>query len=180
MDTPSGTQEMTFINESGLYNVIIRSDKAQAKPFRKWVTSEVLPSIRKIGNYSIVPKTYIEALEALIVSEKEKERLALENKEMQPKAEFYDTVTDSTDAIDMGLVAKTLNMGIGRNKLFKFLRDNNVLMRNNVPYQEYCDRGYFRVIESSYTKPDGSSHVNFKTVVFQSGLDFIRKLIKNQ
>lgn len=66
-------------------------------------------------------------------------------------------------------------MGIGRTRLFELLRDEGVLMKNNQPYQKYIDSGYFRVIESSYQKPDGSTHVSFKTVVYQKGVDFIRR-----
>ena len=104
--------------------------------------------------------------------------LAEKNAEMLPKAQFYDTVTGSTDTIDMAQAAKVLNMGIGRNTLFKILRSANVLQHNNVPYQEFVDRGYFRCIESSYSTPDGTNHVSIKTVVFQKGLDFIRKTVQ--
>ena len=94
---------------------------------------------------------------------------------LTPKAAFFDAVTDSKDAVDIGVVAKVLNCGIGRNRLFDFLRNENILMSNNQPYQKYIDCGYFRVIESSYAKPDGSTHVSFKTVVYQKGVDFIRR-----
>lgn len=77
----------------------------------------------------------------------------------------------------MGEVAKVLDMGIGRNKLFEFLRENKILMRNNKPYQQYINNGYFRVIESKYIKPNGEIEVNIKTLVYQKGVDFIRKLI---
>jgi anti-repressor protein len=97
---------------------------------------------------------------------------------LKPKAEFFDAVADSKTAIEIGEAAKVLNMGIGRNNLFKFLRQQGILMENNQPYQEYIDRGYFRVIEQRYTKPDGSTHINIKTLVYQRGLDYIRKLLK--
>lgn len=95
--------------------------------------------------------------------------------DMQPKADFFDAVTDSKDAVDIGTVAKVLNMGIGRTRLFQFLRDEKILMENNQPYQQYIDEGYFRIVESHYSKPDGSSHVSFKTIVYQKGVVFIRK-----
>lgn len=104
--------------------------------------------------------------------------LSAQNAEMLPKASFYDTVTGSTDTIDMAQAAKVLNMGIGRNTLFKILRNASILQHNNIPYQEFVDRGYFRCIESSYSTPDGTNHVNIKTVVFQKGLDFIRKTVQ--
>ena len=94
----------------------------------------------------------------------------------QPKVEFFNQVTDSTDAIDIGETAKVLNMGIRRNKLFAFLRYKGVLMPGNQPYQEFIDREYFRTIEQKYSRADGSIHINIKTVVYQKGLDYIRKL----
>jgi len=73
----------------------------------------------------------------------------------------------------MGKVAKVLDCGVGRNKLFQFLRDPKVLMHNNVPSQTFVDRRYFRVVEQVYNKPDGSVHVSTKTLVYQKGLQFI-------
>lgn len=98
--------------------------------------------------------------------------------ELKPKAEFYDQVTDSKDAIDIGESAKVLNMGIGRNNLFELLRHYKILMSNNQPYQKYIDAGLFRTIETQYTDSYGDIHINIKTVVFQRGLDYIRKVIE--
>jgi phage antirepressor YoqD-like protein len=71
-------------------------------------------------------------------------------------------------------------MGIGRNQFFELLRNKAILDRHNIPYQEYVNRGYFRVIESQYNKPDGSSHVSFKTVCFNKGMVYIRKILEVQ
>lgn len=101
-----------LINESGLYSLVLSSKLPTAKQFKRWITKEVIPSIRKTGGYFATPKTYVEALRALADAEEEKERLALENEEMKPKAEFYDAVTDSKDAIPMGEVTKVLDCGI--------------------------------------------------------------------
>ena len=137
---------------------------------------EQLENERK--NLFSIPQTYSEAL--LLASkqaeqiEQQKELIALQ----APKADFYDAVTGSKDTVDIGTVAKVLNMGIGRTKLFQFLRDNGVLMKDNQPYQRYIDSGWFRVVESRYTKPDGSTHVNTKTVVYQKGIDYIRKMLE--
>ena len=169
-----------IINESGLYSLVLSSKLPTARQFKRWITKEVIPSIRKTGGYFATPKTYVEALRALADAEEEKERLALENEEMKPKAEFYDDVTGSSDTIEIGEVAKVLNCGIGRNKLFDFLRKEKVLMKNNIPKQHFVDEGYFRVIETKYTKPNGDVSINLKTVVYQKGVDYIRKLLKKK
>lgn len=173
-DTLGGVQEIGVINESGLYALVFGSKLPTAKKFKHWVTSEVLPTIRKTGGYQL-PQTYAEALRALADKAEQAEKLALENLEMKPKAEFYDQVTDSKDAFDMKDVANVLNLGIGRNTLFKFLREQKILTSDNRPYQEYVDRGYFRVIEQKYDRGYGEIGINVKTLVFQKGVDFIRK-----
>lgn len=96
-------------------------------------------------------------------------------KEQKPKVEFFDAVTDSKDAIPMADVAKVLDMGIGRNKLFEFLRNSGILMPDNRPYQKYIDACYFRVVEQRYDRGCGEVGINIKTLVFQKGVDFIRK-----
>jgi len=96
---------------------------------------------------------------------------------MTPKADFYDTVTQSEDTFDMATVVKTLNLGVGRNELYQLLRDKRILMATNAPYQEYVDRGYFKIVEMPFTTPDGKPHIGVKTVVYQKGVDYIRKVI---
>ena len=106
------------------------------------------------------------------------EQLQKQLADAQPKIAFHDAVTGSKDTIDIGEAAKVLAIqGLGRNKLFDVLRSKGILMANNQPYQKYVDAGYFRTIKSSYTTPDGSTHVNIKTVVYQRGLDFIRRVV---
>lgn len=98
--------------------------------------------------------------------------------EMKPKAEFYDTVTGSRTAIPFDQAAKVLGYrNMGRNNLFAFLRDKEILMDNNQPYQAYIDRGYFRVVETKFTKPNGDIGINVKTLIYQKGLDYVRKLL---
>lgn len=175
--------ETWFITESGLYAVVLRSDKPAAKKFRKWVTSEVLPSIRKHGMYAVDelienPELAIKAFTALKEEREKNKALQAENERMKPKEEFFDAVTDSKDAIDIGQVAKVLNCpGIGRNKLFEILRNNGILKQNNEPYQKYIDCGYFRVIEQKYEARPGEIRINIKTLVFQKGVDYIRKIL---
>ena len=98
--------------------------------------------------------------------------------ELQPKADFFDAVADSKSAIELGTAANVLGIkGIGRNKLFYILREKKILKDNNEPYREYIDRGYFRTIEQKYSKPDGTICISIKTLVYQRGLDFIRKML---
>lgn len=133
-----------------------------------------------------LPTTYKEALIQLVAQVEENERLQEEKLmlneqvvEMKPKAQFFDQVASSKDAIDIGTAAKVLKVpGVGRNKLFEILRQERILMRNNQPYQTFVDRGYFRVVEQKYTKPNGETHINIKTLVYQRGLDFIRKTLE--
>ena len=171
-----------FLTEAGLYRMLNRSNKPEAEVFQKWVNKEVLPSIRKTGSYSLeysVPQTFAEALklayEQQLVIEEQKQQLI----EAEPKVEFYDTVTGSETTIDFGQTAKVLNYkGLGRNKLFQYLRDKDILMSNNTPYQRYVDAGYFRLIETTWNTPSNDSMVYLKTVIYQKGLDFLFKLIE--
>lgn len=120
-------------------------------------------------------RTHLEVIDSerlLLLSNLEKDKVI---ETLTPKAEFFDQVTGSKDCYDMIDVAKVCNLGIGRNTLFLFLRENKILRENNTPYQQYIDSGYFRVIESKYNKPDGSININLKTVVYQKGIDFIIK-----
>lgn len=189
MATPSGVQEMTIINESGLYSLILSSKLPEAKQFKRWVTSEVLPSIRRNGGYIATNSDMSDEeimAKALVVAQKTIERKNLELQEQkkiileqQPKVEFYDDVAGSKDAVAMKEVAKVLGIkGMGRNKLFKFLRDKKILDRNNMPYQEYVDRGYFRVIEQRYNTNNGDIKITFTTLVYNKGIEYIRKLLK--
>lgn len=182
-DSLGRVQQVNFVTESGLYDVIIRSDSEMAKPFRKWITSEVLPTIRKTGSYTIMGKVPHTFAEALRLAAEQQEQIEAQQKliEVQtPKAEFYDDVVESKDALPMDRTAKTLNMGIGRNKLFALLRGEKILMQNNTPYQQYVDAGWFRCVESKFSKPNGDICINVKTVVLQKGLDGIRKLLRKK
>lgn len=106
--------------------------------------------------------------------------LLKDNQRMKPKEEFFDAVAGSKDAIEIGKVAKVLNYpGVGRNKLFEILRDNGVLMKDNVPYQKYIDNGCFRTVEQKYHTPDGETRINIKTLVYQKGVEHIRKILKS-
>lgn len=124
-----------------------------------------------------LPQTFAEALRLAAEQAEQLEKQQARIEEMKPKEEFFDQVTDSKDACDMATVAKVLNMGIGRNKLFEILRDNKILQGNNQPMQRYVDSCWFRVIETQFTKPNGDICINFKTIVYQKGIEGIRKLL---
>jgi len=146
--------------------------------------AEVLPCIRKTGMYATEelldnPDLLIAA--AVKLKEERAARLEAENKVklLEPKGQFYDDVAGSKGSVEMGHVAKVLGIrGMGRNNLFSLLRDKKIFDRNNIPYQQYVDLGYFRVLEQKYSVPNGETKINIKTMVFQKGIDFIRKNIK--
>lgn len=117
---------------------------------------------------------------ALEISRNRVKALENEIEKNKYKVDFFNAVTESKNAIQMSEVAKLLNFkGYGRNRLFEFLINQGVLMSNNQPYQKFIDRGYFRVVEQKYTKPNGDISINIKTLVYQRGIDYIRKLLTN-
>lgn len=150
------------------YNVKLRS-----KIIDRWMELEE-------QNQPKIPQNKLEWMQLAIDQEKQLIEQQATLTEQAPKVEFYDDVTGSTDTVDMGKVAKVLNMGIGRNKLFEFLRDHKILQSKNEPYQKYVDIGYFRIVESKYNKPDGSAHISLKTVVYQKGMGFIRNFLNKE
>ena len=113
---------------------------------------------------------------ALVAADRQITSLREVNAKLLPKAEFCDALTDCKDAIPIGTAAKVLNCGMGQNRLFAFLRESNILMENNLPYQKYIDEGLFRCIESKY-EVRGETRIYIKTVVFQKGIKRIRELI---
>lgn len=175
--TPGGPQRLLCVNEYGIYSLVFKSRKTEAKLFQRWVTHDVLPSIRKTGQYHVqpqLPRTYLAALEALVVSEKEKLSLQERTKELEPKAQAYDTMLSGNNAQTMAEVAKLL--GTGRNRLFDFLREQKILLRNTLPYQEYLDRGYFKVRQVPVKRSQGVTNMP-QTLVTAKGVDFIHKLL---
>ena len=95
---------------------------------------------------------------------------------MRPKADFYDRVTDTTVSFSLGETAKLLAIpGLGRNTLLQFLRDEGILMANNVAKQRYIDRGYFHVVQRDYYGPDGTLRIKAATRVYEKGIEFIRR-----
>ena len=181
--TKSGNQDVLFIPEGDVYRLIMRSKLPAAEKFESWVMDEVIPSIRKNGGYianqeNMTPEQIV--ADALIVAQNIISQKDKQIEEMRPKADFFDAVADSKTAISMNEVSKVLGIkGLGRNNLFEFLRDNAILDRWNVPYQKYIDCGWFRVIEQKYTK-NGEEHISIKTLVYQKGVDAIRRKIEAQ
>lgn len=140
-------------------------------------STELTPALKLKKALELAQEAYEEELERLRMKTHEQENQLIEQ---APKVEFFNDVAGSADTIDMKEVAKILNIkGIGRNKLFEILREKKILDGNNQPYQEYVDRGYFRIIESRFTLPTGEIKISLKTVVFQKGLDYIRKVLKS-
>jgi len=178
--------EQLYITESGLYGFLMESETELAMKFKKWIINEVLPSIRKHGAY-LTPEKIEEVLlnpDTIIklatqLKEERLKRLEAEKKviALQPKAEMFDTFMTGKNAQTMNEVAKCL--GIGRNKLFKFLRDLKILMSNNTPYECYRREGYFEVIETPIKM--GDIVINKpQTLVTPKGVNFIAKLLKEK
>lgn len=162
-----------------LYVATKWNDEIRARIILRW--EELENNLRNNQNVISLPQNYEEALEHLLIQVRENKKLIAENKVLQPKADFYDAVAQSEDTIDVGQVAKVLAIkGYGRNNMFKFLREQGVLMHNNQPYQKYIDNGCFKQIETQwYDRKAEMTHIGLKTVVYQKGLDFIRNLINS-
>ncbi len=175
--------EMSLIPEGDIFRLAAKSELPGAEKFEAWIFDEVLPCIRKTGMYAtdeLLDNPDLLIAAATKLKEERKARLEAEKKVklLEPKGQFYDDVAGSKDSIEMGHVAKVLGIrGMGRNNLFSLLRDKKVLDKNNIPYQQFVDMGYFRVLEQKYTVPNGEIKINIKTMVFQKGVDFIRKKI---
>lgn len=196
IDTPGGRQNMSIVNESGLYSLLFMMQPQQAnlpkeqyetrinqiKLFKRWVTSEVLPSIRKTGTYlpSSINADFVLRL-GQAMKEKELELQAKDKQilKLAPKAEFYDEVAKSDTLLTMDQVAKTLGY-MGRNKLFQELREKKVLMRNNIPYQSFVDQKLFQLRVGKYANKDEKTGIYTQTMVTGKGLDFIRKTLKKE
>lgn len=175
-DTPGGKQEMTVINESGVYALVFSSKLPKAKEFKHWVTSEVLPTIRKHGAYatpatieSIIanPDNGIRLLQALKEEQEKRKALEAQNEEMRPKALFAEAVSASKSSILIGDLAKIIKQNgheIGQKRLFAWLRDNGWLIKQkgaswNMPTQRSMEMGLFEIKESTFQNPDGSVRI---------------------
>ncbi|NLT08803.1 MAG: hypothetical protein GXY08_04795 [Ruminococcus sp.] len=184
LDTPGGKQQYIVINESGFYSLVLSSKLPTAKKFKRWVTAEVLPTIRKTGGYvaneDVFVETYLpfadEPIKQLFriqcrVINQLNERIRKD----EPKVKFADHVGDSTNVIDVNRMAKLCadhGIRIGRNRLFAWMRSRGILMGGNIPYQEYIENGYFRVKESVY-ETNGQKRTYQQTFVTGKGQQYI-------
>lgn len=191
-------QNSLFVNEDGMYDVILESRKESAKKFRKWVTSEVLPSIRKSGGYIAGQEDMSDSelmAKALLVAQKqiEQRNLIIEQQKAQieadkPKTIFADAVSTSKNSILVGELAKLIcqnGVQIGQKRLFQWLRDKGYLMKSgsscNKPTQRYIEQGLFEIKESNIQNPDGSVRITITTKVTGKGqIYFINKFLNKE
>lgn len=185
-DSPRG---MTIINESGLYSLVLSSKLPSAKKFKRWVTSEVLPALRKTGSYSIqptLPKTYKEALIELVAQVEANEKLELENKmkdqqlnELKPKADYYDQILQSKSLVLISQIAK--DYGYGAPTMNKKLHELGVQYKQGgqwLLYSKYQNKGYTHSRTINITRSDGRSDVRMQTEWTQKGRLFLYELLK--
>ncbi len=190
IDSLGRNQTADFINEPNLYKLIFQSRKAEAERFANWVTSEVLPSIRKHGLYAKEelldnPDIAIAAFKALKEEREARKALEAENKQMQPLALFAKSVSASDTSILIGDLAKLLKQNgydTGQKRLFEELRQRGFLMKSgsskNLPTQKSMELGLFEVKESTINNPDGSVRVTKTTKVTGKGqVYFVNKFL---
>lgn len=189
IDTLGGKQKMTVINESELYALVFGSRLKSAQRFKHWVTSEVLPAIRRTGGYQM-PAPQGKELLALAVLEAQKtiEAQNTEIERMKPKAIFADAVSASTSSILIGDLAKLLRQNgvdTGQKRLFEQLRNEGYLMKTgssrNMPKQKYVANGFFQIKETVISNPDGSVRMTKTTKVTGKGQQyFLNKYLKKE
>ena len=195
-DSIGRLQKPTIINESGLYSLILSSKLPTAKKFKRWVTSEVLPSIRKHGAYmteetlekAITNPDFLIKLATELKEEQNKRKQLEEEKKLNaPKVVFADAVNVSETSISVGALAKLIKqngVNIGQNRLFAWLRDNDYLMSKgvdkNVPTQRSMEMGLFEIKEGTIGMPNGEIRLIKTTRVTGKGQQyFINKFLKN-
>ena len=167
VDTLGGRQEMATVNEYGLYSLVLSSRKPEAKEFKRWITHDVLPSLRKYGTYSMdIPRTLPDALKAYAseIEAHNKTKALLEAQ--KPKVVFADAVNASHTSILVGELAKLLRQNgysIGQNRLFERLRNDGYLIKSgsskNVPTQKSMDMGLFEIKETTIVNSDGTLRI---------------------
>jgi len=189
IDSMGRTQNVTIVNESGFYSLVLASRMPNTKKFKRWVTSEVLPTIRRTGGYVGNEDMFVESyLPFADDAVKNLFRLNLMTirqlnekiRRDEPLVQFANQVADTENVIDIGRMAKLANeenIRIGRNTLFRWLKGRKILMSNNIPYQQFIDRGYFVVKESVYEQ-HGMQKTYQQTYVTGKGQQYIIRLLK--
>jgi anti-repressor protein len=167
--TPGGPQKMLTVSEPGLYSLIMRSRKPEAHAFKRWVTHEVLPSIRRDGGYMVVREDESDEqvmARALLIAQKAITAKDKHIAELEPKARFADAVAASDGTCLVGELAKMLRQNgvdVGQNRLFAKLREDGFLgkvgQNRNVPTQRAMDMGLFRIKETAVTHSDGHTTI---------------------
>nr|DAQ83847.1 MAG TPA: repressor domain protein [Caudoviricetes sp.] len=189
--TLGGEQQMTVVNEAGMYQLVIRSNLPAAKAFKRWITHEVIPTIRRHGAYatettieSIIadPESGIKLLQALKAEQERRKEAEAIAEAQRPKALFADAVAASDNSILVGELAKILRQNgveTGQNRLFRWMRDNGYIMRyTNVPTQYSMERGLMEVKERAINNPDGSVRITQTIKVTGKGQAyFVNKFI---
>lgn len=194
--TKGGMQKMTFISEANLYKTIFQSRKESAERFTEWVTSEVLPSIRKNGGYiagqetmsdeELMAKALLVANNKIAERDKIIEQKQARIEQMKPKEIFADAVATSHTSILVGDLAKLIcqnGVQIGQKRLFVWLRDKGYLIKSgssyNMPTQRYIEQGLFEIKESNLVNPDGSVRITRTPKVTGKGqVYFVNKFLK--
>lgn len=190
IDTLGGKQEMVIVNESGLYHVILRSDKPEVAPFRRWVTNDVLPAIRKTGSYNAPQLTRSQLLAtALIAAHEELEEKGKQIETMKPKVLFADAVSASKKSILVGELAKLLSqngISIGQNRLFDWMRKNSYLIKDpkrsdyNLPTQRSMEMGLFEIKETTIQHSDHVSINRTPKVTGKGQVYFVNLFLKSE
>ena len=186
-DGNKGNPNLTIINESGVYALVFSSKLQSAKKFKHWVTSEVLPTLRKTGSYATPQLTGEELMaKALIEAKSVLERQNKQIIEMKPKAIFADAVATSDTSILIGDLAKLIKQNgtdIGQKRLFERMRNDGYLIKKgtskNMPTQMAMEKGLFEVKERTISNPDGSTRITRTTKVTGRGQIYFINKFKN-
>ncbi|MDT2315876.1 phage antirepressor [Enterococcus faecium] len=180
--TTSGqSREMTIINESGLYSLILKSKLPKAKKFKRWVTSEVLPTIRKTGSYSNVPQSFAQALRLAADLEEKNQLLEQQIAEYEPKISYLDTILSSTDTVATSQIAADYGMSaIAFNKLLNHLGVQHKVSGQWILYRKHMNQGYTKSHTSEIPKADGGTKIVMNTKWTQKGRLFIYELLKKE
>ena len=188
----AGNPNVTVVNEPGLYSLVLGSRKPEAKAFKRWITHEVIPAIRKHGMYATPetaeqilnnPDFLIKTLETLKQERAARMEAEETNKLNAPKVLFADSVAQADSEILIGELAKLLKQNgveTGQNRLYERLRQDGYIMKNStIPTQRAMEMGLFRVIERSILQPNGTTRITATTKVTGKGqIYFVNKYAK--